>query len=64
MRISAHSFRSGAASMMANLGYSDKDVKAVGRWSSRAFEIYVKLPRTKRMEAARNARKNGFSKTR
>jgi len=35
-RLSSHSFRGGAASMMASLGYSDKDVKAVGRWSSRA----------------------------
>ena len=61
-KISAHSFRSGAASMMANLGYSDKDVKAVGRWSSRAFELYVKLPRTKRIEAAKNARKFGLKK--
>ena len=61
-KISAHSFRSGAASMMANLGYSDKDVKAVGRWSSRAFELYVKLPRTQRIQAAKNARKFGFKK--
>ena len=58
-KLSAHSFRSGAASMMANLGYSDKDVKAVGRWSSRAFELYVKLPRTKRMAVAKNVRKFG-----
>ena len=59
-KISAHSFRSGAASMMASLGYSDKDVKAVGRWSSRAFELYVKLPRTQRIQAAKHARKFGF----
>jgi hypothetical protein len=46
--ISAHSFRIGAASMMGKLGYSDSDVKAVGRWGSRAFEGYMRLPRTKR----------------
>jgi hypothetical protein len=46
--ISTHSFRIGAASMMGKLGFSDKDVKAVGRWGSRAFEGYIKLPRTKR----------------
>jgi hypothetical protein len=46
--ISAHSFRIGAASLMGKLGFSDKDVKAVGRWGSRAFEGYIRLPRTKR----------------
>lgn len=48
--ISLHSFRTGAASMMAQLGFSDKDIKAVGRWSSKAFENYIKLPRTKRLQ--------------
>ena len=42
IRITAHSFRGGAASMMASLGYSDKEIKAVGRWNSRAVEAYVK----------------------
>jgi hypothetical protein len=46
--ISTHSFRIGAASLMGKLGFSDKDVKAVGRWGSRAFEGYIRLPRTKR----------------
>jgi hypothetical protein len=46
--ISTHSFRIGAASLMGKLGFSDKDVKAVGRWGSRAFEGYMRLPRTKR----------------
>jgi hypothetical protein len=49
-----HSFRTGAASMMAILGYSDSDIKAMGRWSSRAFETYIRLPRTKRIEMARD----------
>ena len=48
-----HSFRIGAASMMGTLGYDDEDVKAVGRWSSRAFEKYMKLPRTKRIAVAK-----------
>lgn len=60
-RILAHSFRSGAASMMGCLGYSDKDVKAVGRWSSRAFETYIKLPRTKRIAVAKKISKHGFN---
>ena len=50
---SSHSFRAGAASMMAAIGYSDDDIKAVGRWSSRAFMEYIKLPRTQRAEIAR-----------
>ena len=39
--------------MMAAIGYSDDDIKAVGRWSSRAFMEYIKLPRTQRAEIAR-----------
>ena len=50
---SSHSFRAGAASMMAAIGYSDDDIKAIGRWSSRAFMEYIKLPRTQRAEIAR-----------
>ena len=50
---SSHSFRAGAASMRAAIGYSDDDIKAVGRWSSRAFMEYIKLPRTQRAEIAR-----------
>jgi hypothetical protein len=46
--ISTHSFRIGAASLMGRLGFSDSEVKAAGRWSSRAFEGYIRLPRTKR----------------
>jgi hypothetical protein len=48
-----HSFRIGTASMLGTLGYSDDDIQAVGRWSSRAFEEYLRLPRTKRMQIAR-----------
>jgi hypothetical protein len=55
--ISAHSFRIGAASMMGTLGFSDKDVKAVGRWGSRAFEGYMRLPRTKRRLVAKKLAK-------
>jgi hypothetical protein len=43
-----HSFRIGLASMLGNLGFSDEEVKAAGRWSSRAFKAYLKLKRTKR----------------
>jgi len=61
--ISAHSFRAGAASMLSQLGFSEKEVKAVGRWSSRAVESYVKLARTKRMEVAKKVRKFGLRST-
>jgi hypothetical protein len=48
-----HSFRIGIASMLGSLGYDDEDIQAVGRWSSRAFEEYLRLPRTKRMAMAK-----------
>jgi hypothetical protein len=51
-----HSFRIGLASMLANLGFSDDEVKAAGRWSSRAFEAYLKLKRTKRALVGRQIR--------
>ena len=50
--ITSHSFRSGVPSMLGRAGYSDEQLQAVGRWSSRAFEHYVKLPRTRRREMA------------
>jgi integrase len=53
-----HSFRIGAASMLGALGYGDEDIQAVGRWSSRAFEEYLLLPRTKRMHVAKQMHLN------
>ena len=50
---SSHSFRAGAASLMAEIGYSEDEIKAVGRWSSRAYMDYIKLPRTNRAEIAK-----------
>ena len=50
----SHSFRTGAASMMGSLGYSDDDIKAIGKWTSNAFECYTKLPRTKRRAVAKD----------
>jgi len=57
-RYSTHSFRAGAASMLGSLGYSDSDVKALGRWNSRSFESYIKLPRSKRAAVAKKFSKN------
>ena len=46
--ISAHSFRAGITTILGTKGFSDEEIKLVGRWSSRAFEIYMKGNRTKR----------------
>jgi hypothetical protein len=59
IKITSHSFRIGAASRMGELGVSDEEIKSVGRWGSRAFETYLRLPRTKRMMVARKMKKGG-----
>jgi len=51
--VTSHSFRSGIASLMGTLGYSDSEIQGIGRWSSSAFERYIQLPRTKRAQMAR-----------
>jgi len=53
----SHSFRSGLASELAKLGFEDDGIKAAGRWSSRAFENYIKLARTKRAAMGRTISK-------
>ena len=52
-KISTHSFRGGMATMLGQIGFTDEEIQAMGRWSSRAFEDYMKLPRTKRAAMAR-----------
>jgi len=49
-----HSFRTGAASMMGAPGYTDSEIQAMGKWTSAAFQNYVKLPRTKRRAVAKD----------
>ena len=51
--LTTHSFRTGLASMLGSLGFGKEDIQAMGRWSSNAFETYLRLPRTKRAEMAR-----------
>ena len=51
--LTSHSFRTGLASMLGSLGFGKEDIQAMGRWSSSAFEVYLRLPRTKRAEMAR-----------
>ena len=48
--IASHSFRSGLASVMAQLGCSDSAIKLQGRWGSDAFKSYVRLGRSARLE--------------
>ena len=55
--ISSHSFRAGLATMLGSLGFSDEDIKSTGRWSSRAFLEYLKLPRSQRAEMAKEIAK-------
>jgi hypothetical protein len=52
-RLRTHSFRAAVPTMLGAAGFSDEEIMAVGRWSSRAFECYVKLARTKRRAMAR-----------
>lgn len=51
--ISGHSLRTGLATTLGHLGFADADIMKAGRWSSRAYQTYLHLPRTKRMEVAR-----------
>ena len=48
-----HSFRAGVPTILGSLGFEDDELKSIGRWSSRAYEIYTKQPRTKRRAIAR-----------
>jgi hypothetical protein len=52
-KYSSHSFRMGIASLLGSEGFEDDEIKAAGRWSSRAFETYVKTDRTKRASMGR-----------
>ena len=47
-----HSFRAGVPTMMAKLGYTDKEIMAAGRWQSKAYLAYAKLPRLQRAKFA------------
>jgi hypothetical protein len=55
-KFTTHSFRIGLASELARMGFSDEEIKIAGRWSSRAFEAYIRLKRTKRRVVAKKIR--------
>ena len=42
-RFKGHSFRIGAASEAARLGYSDAQIRLMGRWWSDAVRRYIRL---------------------
>ena len=37
-----HSFRSGLATILSSLGFSETEIKSWGRWASDAYLVYVK----------------------
>jgi hypothetical protein len=51
-RFTGHSFRIGLATTLGSLGFSTNDIKEAGRWSSNAYEVYMKLPRRQRLAVA------------
>lgn len=51
--ISGHSFRIGAATEASRNGASDEQIKALGRWSSRAYRGYVRTGDEAQAESAR-----------
>ena len=44
-KLSSHSFWAGLAAALAWLGVGVKEIKAIGRWKSEAFHLYVKRGR-------------------
>ena len=51
-QVTGHSFRAGLISIFAKAGYSDDKLQQIGRWSSRAFEFYIKNGKTNRHQMA------------
>ena len=46
-RYKSHSFRIGAACHASEKGFSDSQIRALGRWSSDAFRTYIRPPSLK-----------------
>ena len=45
-RYKGHSFRIGAASLAADKGFSDAQIRTLGRWKFDAFKIYIRSERS------------------
>lgn len=43
-RYQSHSFRIGAATAASDLGASDIQIQNMGRWKSKAFKKYIRVP--------------------
>lgn len=41
-KIQSHSFRIGGATYFSSLGYSDSQIRSLGRWNSNAFKKYIR----------------------
>ena len=52
--VRSHSFRSGVVCHMAKAGYSEEQLKTVGRWHGPSWKNYVKLPLTHRAQFAKD----------
>jgi hypothetical protein len=44
-QFAGHSFRRGAASAAAAVGYADHEIQLLGRWRSDAYKLYIDVPR-------------------
>jgi hypothetical protein len=42
---SGHSFRAGGATSAADAGFSDWEIKMLGRWASNAYNVYLRNPK-------------------
>jgi integrase len=42
---SGHSFRAGGATAAADAGFSDWEIKMLGRWASNAYNVYLRNPK-------------------
>ena len=43
LSVKSHSFRIGAATHAASLGYTDIQIQKMGRWKSNAFQKYIRI---------------------